>query len=373
MEFITEFQNVYIENDVYNYPLSGTLTDLTNFIIKDTIERLQKRFPFHKNFPNIYGKFIRVNLNPYLFYMYACQLIRKYKIGHVVKQDFKQDKLKSMMFTNRYQKDFYPRFENLKQDIAKNLNFTSKFCGKLKYNRDFDTHEYGIFDFQTINSDDIDLNGFKFVCRTFGIKPDNLTMTDDNHLIKTYAKKIVDFHVLLELYQTIIHPKMLELLTEYTESFILCSCSFCSSCFSNDSLNFNNFDNSKNLKQTKETKETTQTKNLKETILIDSKHFKKYKFTDSKNKNIFAIYNSNLFYESDFSFDSNDVILPNISKKPNINQIINHLETIKALYGAILNFNQPSFVLQSYPSETEIFDFVLDYRMYENKYLILFS
>lgn len=335
MEFIFQFENIA---DKTTETISGTMKDLTQYIILNVIKKLQDRFPFYKKFPNAYGDFIQVNLNPWLLYIYACQLISKYKIDYIIEQDFKQEDLKTLMYTDKYQKNFTNRFNKLKEDITENLKFTARFCGQLKYKYDFNTSEFGIFEIQTINSDEIDLNGFKLMCRTFGIKPGDLTMSNDNHLLKTYAKRIVELHNLIELYQSIIHPKMLEMLTEYTEMFLL------------NSLR-------------------KQTKNVQTTYLINSKNFKKYKFIDSDTYNYFKIYDEDMIYCSNFKHQK---LIQNNSFKPSFQKLVmTHLETIKKLYGGVLNFNMPAFSLLSSPYDTELFDFMIDYTMFERKYSVL--
>lgn len=354
---ITSFENIEdctdIHKDITKMPLSGSLKDLTCFIIHKSLFKLKKRFTFYTNVPDKYGKFIRINLNPWLFYIYMCQLISKFKIGTVFETDFNQEDYRIMFYTDKFQKDFYKRFELLKNDIRENLKFTARFCGKMKFNQNFDTSEYGLFDYQTINSDDIDFNGLSAVSKTFGITPGILTMSNDNHLIKTYTSKIVELHVLIELFQSIIHPKVMELITEFTERFILKSFY-------------------KNLK--------SESSGEPELILMSTKHLTSYDFERSEFENNFFIFEANLLYKSYHGIPKNNI--RNMSdyeetkstkgnffddnQKPNL--IISHLNTIKVLYGAVLNFNQSAISLSNNPYETELYDFLIDYGIFDYKF-----
>lgn len=334
MNNITNFEN--ITDFDKTLPISGTLTDVSNFIISESLKKLIARFPIYGKFPDKYGKFIRTNLNPWLFYIYMCQLITKYKIGFIYNTDLKQVEFKNSLFTNKYQKDFNVRFEALKRDIRENLKFTAKFCGKMKFKQNFDTHVYGLFESQLINSDDIDMNGFMYVAKVFGVSPGKLTMSDDNHMIKMYCKKIVEFHVLLELYQSIVHPKIMELITEFAKSYIL--------------------------------KNQTMPKNS--IILINNKNFKNYPLVADETKNEFYFYESHLCYEAYYTFAD---LYENISAQIQEIDINKHLEIIFKLYGAILNFNQSAMSIKNDPYETELYDFLIDYRIYEYKFTGLYK
>ena len=353
---ITDFENIVSnserENILKKTPISGTLKSLTSFIIYDCIRKLQNRFQFYKKIPEIYNSFERINLNPWLFYIYMCQLISKFKIGTVIQENQSEPDFKDKFFTNKYQKNFYKNFEYLKQKIKKNLEFISQFCGKLKFNQSFDTHKYGLLDSQIINSEDIDLIGIENISKTFGITPKNLTMSDDNFLINLYKHKIVKLHILLEIYQSIIHPKILELITEFTEHYIL----------------------------------QHQTKPKKTVILLNSTKLKQYNFIKSNTENYFYIYEYKLLYKSFYEYKQQKINLIdkqfetseqikiskqiNKTKQPKIKNplIIKHLDIIKSLYGAILNFNQGSIFLTDNPYETELYDFLIDYRIFEYKY-----
>lgn len=347
---ITDFENIVPnserENILKKTPISGTLKSLTSFIIYDSIRKLQNRFQFYKKIPEIYNSFEKINLNPWLFYIYMCQLISKFKIGTVIQENQSETDFKDKFFTNKYQKNFYKNFEYLKQRIRKNLEFTSQFCGKLKFNQSFDTHKYGLLDSQIINSEDIDLIGIENISKTFGITPKNLTMSDDNFLINLYKHKIVKLHILLEIYQSIIHPKILELITEFTEHYIL----------------------------------QHQTKPKKTIILLNSTKLKQYNFIKSTTENYFYIYEYKLLYKSFYEYKQQKINLidEQIKTSKQINKtkqqkiknplIIKHLDIIKSLYGAILNFNQGSIFLTDNPYETELYDFLIDYRIFEYKY-----
>lgn len=337
---ITNFENIVPncerENIFKKTPINGTLRSLTNFMIHNSIRKLQNRFQFYKKFPKDYDSFEKINLNPWLFYIYTCQLITKFKIGTVFQEINHERNLGDIFFTPRYQNNFQQKFNYLKQNIKKNLEFTSRFCGTLKFNQTFDTHEYGLLESQTINSEDIDLVGIEYISKTFGITPKNLTMSDDNYLINLYKHKIVKLHTLLEIYQSIIHPKVLELIIEFTEHYIL-QCQ---------------------AKQKQETK----------IILLKSSNLTDYNLIKSDIENYFYIYEYNLLYKSFYETQQPKQPDKHKKQKNKVPLVIKHLEIIKSLYGAMLNFNQGAIFLSNISYETELYDFLIDYRIFEYKY-----